>query len=234
MKKILFALSLLLFLLQLSFLLMLIPCGILDLHISLTHPLVLCVPMALLAAAVLLAAHKAGEAGKAAAVLLALSMPLSIIDGWLIFMSAVDAFCGLLLTVAVVCCLTAGHLFGSPKALKKAGMWIVCLVFIPLYVLLPLVVGGWGKNTVVQTLDSPSGAYYAEHSNTDLGVSGGKTYGHICQDKLDLGFLKLTRREMVYYNRFGGQSEPDVLQMYWEDDSRLIINGWAYDNPLDD
>ena len=65
-------------------------------------------------------------------------------------------------------------------------------------------------------------------------VSGGKTYGHICQDKLDLGFLKLTRREMVYYNRFGGQSEPDVLQMYWEDDSRLIINGWAYDNPLDD
>ena len=95
-------------------------------------------------------------------------------------------------------------------------------------------VGAGGKNTVVQTLDSPSGAYYAEHSNTDLGVSGGKTYGHICQDKLDLGFLKLTRREMVYYNRFGGQSEPDVLQMYWEDDSRLIINGWAYDNPLDD
>ena len=236
MKKTLLPLTVILIVVLSFYPLMLLFCRLFELCFELTHPLALSLPTVFLALAVLAVAAKERKAGHAAAVLLAVSMILSQIDFLCVLLNREDnsLWDVLLHGIAVFCCLSAGFAFGKPKALKIIGVILAVVLLILMFLAgwMFILMRDFGNVSSVQSLDSPSGAFYAELINDNQGALGGSTKVIVYQKKVfNGGFFKLDRHSAVYHGKWG---EFETLQMRWKDDSTLIINGKPYDNPLCD
>lgn len=101
------------------------------------------------------------------------------------------------------------------EALKR--MVPVALVSLILSLLL------WGcsfvslsENTVLQTLPSPSGTCEARVIENDQGAMGGAT------------IVEVERDGAVWRIYTGPWSEAETIEVYWKDDTCLVINGKEY------
>ena len=110
-----------------------------------------------------------------------------------------------------------------------------CLTGISLVILVPLVffmgllsfvsLFPIGHTTVVQTLYSPEGTYYAELIDSDQGALGGDTIVDVytTSAKLDLFFLEISKDPQTVY--FGDWGEFKNMKLEWESEQVLLING---------
>ena len=122
--------------------------------------------------------------GKVTGVLLALLAPLAIgnavflifgmvkDNAW--FVTVLPALC--VLASAGCCCYLAAR-YGAPKGLKNTCLVLFAVMAIPsiFFCFLALTFGNIGVNTVVQTVASPEGGFYAEIIDNDQGALGGNT-----------------------------------------------------------
>ena len=166
--------------------------------------------------------------GVLSAVMWTLTPPLVLMNGLLqasggvfvILCYAISAGCSLYLTIRR----------GRPLALKiislvESGGWTV---LIALATMIVLVFGGlMGEETVVKTLTSPEGTYYAEVVDSDQGAMGGETYVQVYHPPVFSCFLFKVEDppEVVYDGKWGAYKHMDIR---WVDDSTLMIDGKLY------
>ena len=90
-----------------------------------------------------------------------------------------------------------------------------------------LIFGNIGQNTVVQTVESPSGKYYAQVIDSDLGALGGDTLVDVYEKSgINAILFKIEKKPQRVY--FGEWGEFNNMQIYWKDDECLIINSTEY------
>ena len=162
---------------------------------------------------------------KSEGVLLAL-LPFFAAASWVLYLmrtnSTADAVC---MVICFGCAIVLSVRLARPLTLQITGLVLAGLLAIPVGIL--SVLGPIGGNTVVDTVASPDGTYYAEVVDSDQGALGGSTLVYVHEAKgLDLLVFKAAKTpNRVYMGQWG---EYKDMEIYWKDDDSLIINGREY------
>lgn len=161
---------------------------------------------------------------KVACVFLAVLVPLSIINA---FMFVKEHSHVLSLVSGWACASCCGYLavkYAKPVILKNVALTISALMAVPVaFFILLSVFFPIGKNTVVQTADSPSGRYYAEVVDSDQGALGGDTVVTVYEKwEINLFLFKIKKQpQQVYFGEWGEFKNMDI---YWKNDRCIVIN----------
>lgn len=170
------------------------------------------------------AVHENGIKNKAACILLALAMPLTLVH---VFICVQRSSHVLVLISGWVCVCCCGYLtikYAKPKILKIVAVVIAGLLALPIGlfslfdVFFPI-----GQNTVVKTVESPSGRYYAEVIDSDQGALGGDTIVNV-YEKSVINFILLQiekKPQEVYFGEWGAFKN---MKIYWKNDHCIVIN----------
>lgn len=162
-------------------------------------------------------------------VLLAIITPLSLINAvfyifecpqiWVIASVLFSAGCSCFLAVK----------YGKPLILKNAALVLSALMILPIgfFSFIALIFGNIGQNTVVRTVESPNGKYYAQVIDSDQGALGGDTLVDVYKKSgINLILFKIEKKPQKVY--FGDWGDFDNMQIYWKDDNCLVINSVEY------
>lgn len=167
------------------------------------------------------------DPNKTVRILLALLLPLSLINGfWYLYVCGrVFVFgCG---AACVVCAFILTIKYAKPLWLKITAFVLSALLAGPIglfsfFALFPI-----GQNTVVQTVASPSGKYYAEVIRSDQGALGGDTLVNVCANwEINLLLLKIEKKPQRVY--LGDWGEFEDMQIHWKDDGCIVISSVEY------
>ena len=124
------------------------------------------------------------------------------------------------------CILTVKH--AKPLAYKIVALVLSALLALPIgFFSLLVVFFPIGQNTVVQTLESPTGRYYAELINSNQGALGGETVVYVYERwEIDLLLFKIEKEPQQVY--FGEWYEFENMKIHWKDDRCIVINSVEY------
>lgn len=162
-------------------------------------------------------------------VLLALSAPLSLINAvfYILECGTTSVIVSMLICICCCCYLTVKH--GKPLVFKITCLVLSALMLLPVGFLsfLALAFGNLGENLVVQTAESPNGAYYAEVINSDQGALGGDTLVDVYENKeIDVLIFKISKKsQRVYHGEWG---EFENMTIYWKNENCLVIDSVEY------
>ena len=162
------------------------------------------------------------------AVMWTLTPPLVLINGLL--QASGGVFVILCYALSAGCSLYLAVRRGRPLVLKvislvESGGWIA---LIALATLIVMVFGGLaGEETVVKTLTSPEGTYYAEVVDSDQGAMGGETYVQVYHPPIFSCFLFKVEDppEVIYTGKWGAYK---TMNIHWIDDHNLMVDGKLY------
>lgn len=145
--------------------------------------------------------------------------------------------CGMLWILASVlicagCCyLTIRH--GNPLTVRTGSLVLTAGMLLPMALAcFVLSVAGKTQNyNILDTIDSPSGAYYAEVIDNDQGEKGGTKMVHIYPERdIDTPIFRIRKKRIIIYEEYYEANEADEVQVVveWQDDNHLVINGVNY------
>ncbi len=158
-------------------------------------------------------------------ILLAILAPLSLINAafYIFECPQIWVITSVLLSAGCCCYLTVKH--GKPLALKIIALVLSALMILPIcfFSFIGLIFGNIGQNTVVQTVESPSGRYYAQVIDSDQGALGGDTLVDVYHDcGINVILFKIEKKpQRVYHGEWG---EFNNMQIHWKNDNCLVIN----------
>lgn len=231
MKKAVWIMSCLLFFLVTVLPVGIIVCACFGYAFELGNYLIFAVVTALLAAATVLLSigAKGGIENKGAGVLFAWLTPISLVNAVFYIVVCHDVWIALCMLVCFLCCFCLTGIHCKPLSLKVSFLLLSALLVIPVgfFAFLMLFFGNIGQDTVVQSLQSPDGAYYAEVVSHDEGALGGSTVVNVYENKrFDIGILKIYKKpKLVYY---GDWYEWKNMEIYWRDNGHLVVQSVAY------
>lgn len=169
-------------------------------------------------------------------VILALLTPLSLINAVVLFVECIQTDI-VLRSIVILCCIVCAvccfalDIMNGQKPLRKIITLVLSgLLSIPVgYVgFLTLIFGGIGQDTVVQTVQSPAGTYYAEVIDSDQGALGGDTIVQVREDKgFNALLFKVEKKPQTVY--FGQWGEFMDMEVYWKNNNCLVINSTEYE-----
>lgn len=171
---------------------------------------------------------------KAVRVLLAVITPFSLVYAVSCIFVCVYAcsITGVIISVFVCagCCCFLTVKYGRPFALKIIALVLSALLILPVgfYSFIAWFSGSIIHDTVVQTLESPSGKYCAEVVDNDRGALGGNTFVDVHEKSgIDCIIFKIEKwPQRVYQGNWG---EFENMEIYWKDERRLVINAVEYE-----
>lgn len=141
--------------------------------------------------------------------------------------------CGTLWLVAsLLICVGCGYLTfrrGKPLAMRAGSLVLTASLLLPMIFVcfLMLVAGRTQANTVVKTVDSPNGAYYAQVIDNDQGAMGGNTIVNVYPNKgIDTPAFKIQKKHHKVY--VGEHDDYKTMDIHWKDNSCLVINSTEY------
>lgn len=163
-------------------------------------------------------------------VLFALLAPLSLINAmfYMLENSRIWVVAGVFICIGCCIFLTIKH--GKPLVLKITALTLSALMLLPIcfFGFMIFIFGNIGQNTVVQSVESPSGAYYAEVVDSDQGAFGGDTLVDVYENKgINALVFKISKKPQRVY--FGEWGEFKNMEIYWKDDGCLVINSVEYE-----
>ena len=163
-------------------------------------------------------------------ILLAIITPLSLINAvfYIFECPQIWVIASVLLSAGCCCYLTVKY--GKPLTLKVVTLVLSALMILPIgfFSFIALIFGNIGQNTVVQTVESPSGKYYAQVIDSDQGALGGDTLVDVYQDcGINALVFKIEKKPQRVY--FGEWGEFNTMQIHWKDDNCLVINSVEYE-----
>lgn len=169
-------------------------------------------------------------ANKILRVLLAMITPLALINAvfYMITCPQIWVVASVLLSAGCCCYLTAKH--GKPLALKIISLILSALMILPIGFcsFLLVIFGNIGETTVVKTVASPNGKYYAHVIDSDQGALGGDTLVNVYQDcGVDLLLFKIEKKPQQVY--FGDWGKFKNMQIHWKNDHCLVIDSVEYE-----
>ena len=167
---------------------------------------------------------------KAICVLMAVLTPLSLVSTvfYIVKSSEFLIVASTFISAGCSCFITAK--LGKPLALKIVSLALSALMVLPIFVLGSIASGldDLVQNTVVQTVESPSGKYYVEVVDSDQGALGGDTLVLVYeQSRIDAVLFVIKKKPQRVYNGEWGESKR--MQICWKDDSCLVINSVEYE-----
>ena len=173
--------------------------------------------------------HKNTLENKALRILLAIISPLSLINAvfYIFEYPKVWVIAGVLISAG--CCFYLTIKYGKPLALKIIALVLSALMVLPIGFIsfIFLIFGNIGQNTIVQTVESPSGKYYAQVIDSDQGALGGDTLVDVHEKSgINAIFFRIEKKPQRVYS--GEWGEFNNIQIYWKDDECLIINSNEY------
>lgn len=145
--------------------------------------------------------------------------------------------CGALWIVAsVLICVGCGYLtirHGKPYSVRTGALVLSAGLLLPiaLFCFVLFVAGKTQNYNVLDTVDSPTGAYYAEIIDNDQGERGGSKMVHIYPEKdIDTPVFLIRKKKIIIYEETYSANEADEVQVdiQWKDDNHLVINGKDY------
>ena len=161
----------------------------------------------------------------------AATMPLAVVNLYIWLFAAQDWFVILLF---LVCGAVSVRLLKSACLVKRArtlSVVVSLLLFVPYLLLVPIAAFGFsiGETTIVETVHSPHRVYRAELLDVNQGALGGDTVVEVYDEGrvYDFSFVQLRKRPQRVYMGSWGTFED--MELYWESDSVLCINGTAYE-----
>lgn len=172
---------------------------------------------------------KGTKPDKVLRILLVLISPLSLINAWFFIVT-----CPQILVIVCVACSTCCSFYfsaryGRPLILSILIMTLSVLMILPISYLSFFVYlfGNFGENTVVKTLESPSGEYYAQIIDSDQGALGGNTFVDVYQKPvINAIIFRIEKDSQRVYS--GKWREFEDMQIFWKSDDCLIINAAEY------
>lgn len=173
--------------------------------------------------------HKNTLENKALRILLAIISPFSLINAvfYIFEYPKVWVIAGVLISAG--CCFYLTIKYGKPLALKIIALVLSALMVLPIGFIsfILLIFGNIGQNTIVKTVESPSGKYYAQVIDSDQGALGGDTLVVVYEKSgINAILFKIEKKPQRVY--FGEWGEFNNMQIYWKDDECLIINSTEY------
>lgn len=167
---------------------------------------------------------------KRARVWVSLLTPLSLINA--VFYMLAWSSRGVITSVfvCVVCCCYLTIRYGKPVALKITALAVSAFMAVPIVFVgfILFIFGNIGQNTVIRSIESPDGAYYAEVIDSDQGALGGDTLVDVYENKsINALVFKISRKPQRVYQ--GDWGEFENMEIYWESDNCLVINSVGYE-----
>ena len=136
------------------------------------------------------------------------------------------SFVPVIILIFAVCACFLAVKHGKSLLIKA---FVAALSALTVYVMFILLIfGGIAQNTVVKTVESQSGKYYAEVIDSDQGALGGNTFVDVygkCIIKTPVLTLQ-KKPKRIYSGKWG---EYKKMQIYWKDDNCLVINSVEYE-----
>lgn len=168
---------------------------------------------------------------KAICALLAVITLLSLVNAAFYIYKCSTAVVVISVFVSVGCSFFITMTCGKPVALKITSLALSALVTLPIisFGLITLFFGNLAQNTVVQTVKSPSGKYYAEVVDSDQGALGGDTHVNVYYEESRIDFIvfKVEKKPQSVY--FGDWGEAYDMEVYWKGEQCLVINSVEYE-----
>lgn len=162
--------------------------------------------------------------------LLVIITPLSLINAvfYIYVCPQIWVIASVLFSAGCSCFLTVKH--GMPFALKSVALVFSALMALPIgfFSFIALFFGNISQNTVVQTVESPNGKYYAQVIDNDQGALGGDTIVNVYKkSRIYLILFRIEKKPQRVY--FGDWGEFENMQIYWKDNGCLVINSVEYE-----
>ena len=172
---------------------------------------------------------KATIENKATQVLFSILPPLAFINAvfYIFLCSRIWVIASVWVSAGCCCFLAVKH--GKPVALRVAALVLSALMVLPVGFcsFIALIFGNIGQNTVVQTVASPSGTYYAQVIDSDQGALGGDTFVDVYEKSgVDVILFKTEKAPQRVY--VGDWGEFANMQIHWKNDDCLVINSEEY------
>lgn len=145
--------------------------------------------------------------------------------------------CGTLWIIAsVLICVGCGYLtirHGKPLTVRTGALVLTAGLLLPMaFICFVMSVANNTQNyDVLDTVYSPTGAYYAEIIDNDQGEKGGSKMVHIYPNKdIETPIFLIRKNRIIIYEEFYKASEADKVEVViqWKDDNHLTINGKNY------
>ena len=163
-------------------------------------------------------------------ILSAVITPLSLINAVFFIFECSQIWVIASVSLSAGCCCYLTVKYGKPLALKIVALVLSALMILPIcfFSFIALIFGNIGQNTVVQTVESPSGKYYAQVIDSDQGALGGDTLVDVYKKSgINLILFKIENKPQRVY--FGDWGEFENMQIHWKDDNCLVINSVEYE-----
>ncbi len=167
---------------------------------------------------------------KVIGVLSAVIVPLSLINAvfYIFEHPKIPVIASVFLSVGCCCFITVK--FGKPWALKIVALALSALMILPIgfFSFIALIFGNIGQNTIVQTVESPNGKFYAQVVDSDQGALGGDTIVDVYErGGINAIIFEIKKKPQRVY--LGDWGEASDMQIYWKDDACLVINSVEYE-----
>lgn len=159
----------------------------------------------------------------------ALLMPVLVFHAFF-FLLAKDWLTFVCIAVSLGCGVVIFVQYANPRPWKIAcGIAATLLVILLAFVLLATsLLQGFGSRTVVKTAVSPGQAYEARVIDANEGALGGHTIVEVQQINpvISIGIGQFVKQPVCVYT--GPWGESDHMDLHWENDGILVINGVPY------
>ena len=169
---------------------------------------------------------KASSDSKAFRILSVIITPLSLFNAcfYILVYHNTLVIVGVLISAGCCCYLTVKC--GKPLVLKIISLVLSSIIASSLS-FISLIALNFVQNTVMQTVRSPGGMYYAEVIDSDQGALGGDTLVNVYKKgELNIFIFKIKKKpQRVYLGEWG---EYKNMQIYWKNENCLIINSTEY------
>lgn len=173
--------------------------------------------------------HKRTINNKALQILVTILAPLTLINAVFYIFEYPKMWVIASVLLSAGCCFYLAIKCGKPLALKIIALILSALMIVPIGFMsfLFLIFGNIGQNTVVKTVESPSGKYYAQVIDSDQGALGGDTLVDVHEKSgINAILFRIEKKPQRVYS--GEWGEFNNIQIHWKDDECLIINSIEY------
>ncbi len=166
---------------------------------------------------------------KADKIILSLLPLIQLINSVIYVSKSKSLISAVFMAVGFIMCAVIGEKIITSNKAKFFSVITSSLMFVAiiLFSFVAVFFGNLAVNTVVNTVVSLSGEYYAEVVDSDQGATGGSTVVYVKKsDYLNLLIMKIEKNpERIYLGEWG---EYKTMDIKWADDKTLLINSKEY------
>ncbi len=152
----------------------------------------------------------------------------ALISMFMLLLKSMNAVTVIAAIICFLCCFFAAAGLAYPLGLKIASLasaaTLTCAcLYIGFYI---YIFSGIVSNTVVKSVESPSGKYVAEVIDSDQGALGGDTLVEVRRKNINLIVAEIKGcSRQIYIGEWG---EFENISVYWIDDDHVIVNNREY------